>query len=333
MERLNADSTSTILRPVACAKPETTDTKLSQESINHLFFEEFQTICSEYNSRLRQTKEECRSTRLEALKGGLWYPSEYMQQLEDNGCKTRLTWLKKRDCCLIGLAPKVFEQPTLESPMEYDLKTEVSPSHAIDILGHELMFVDCAISIQIGILRSLRKVLTEDQFNKLLDNRMCLSGDINKSSVSRFIKHRLFRCGMGTIGERPLYDGEVVYFSNTEHYVSKHLLGYLGGYNVAFSYVDGVQKYFGYGLEDGGFSENELNAFLVDQFNEDPCDISRFFSDKVSVSREGLVDNSELKISYNDLIKQKGGFRCGGALMIDMDAVYSLIDESNSGTN
>jgi hypothetical protein len=221
------------------------------------------------------------------LNGGIWMANEYYHALQEAGktAASRLKFLTEKGYFYHVLPPKQFENILSKDAVSgyvlssIALKKNCKPSEALSAIKTNLSLLDCSMVCQIGQYQAILEVLGEAKFNKLFSrdgkfpmvigqygekiNSLCqgfLSGGSNKSGIK---------------GERPVNIGERHCFLNDEKYRERHsLMGDSQAMNVIpIHSTPGKQKFVGFGLPGAGVSEEEIEQYLIDQYNQKPLDL------------------------------------------------------------
>lgn len=133
---------------------------------------------------------------------------------------------------------------------------------------------DCASALVAMQLQSLRERVGDANFDKLVKankSEFFICGDPKKTPLGPFMSEiDLYKSGdKGTIGNRPLTEGDAVYFRNHTSYKQYDPVGLWSGENCVYLGREGgtgPQMFGGFGLPRE--TEEGINAKLVKAFND-----------------------------------------------------------------
>jgi hypothetical protein len=271
------------------SKIKSADDQLFEERMGEIVARTVQEICADYEKRRWGWRND--HTLLEK---GIWTANEYYHALKEVGAKAkpRLKTLIDKGYFYHPLPPEHFERIISEaSPSGYSqnsivLKEDIQPSAALSNIKTMFSLLDGTMVCQIGQYQALYEVLGEAKFNKLFSRKgkypMVIGSYDGKISLCNgFLSEGSNKSGVK--GERPIKVGEVHCFKNIQMYTDRHtVMGESGAVNVVpISSTFGNQKFVGLGLPGSGVSEEEIEQYLIDQYNQKPLDLEPL-NDKIA---------------------------------------------------
>ncbi len=184
---------------------------------------------------------------------------------------------------------------------------------------------DCASALVAAQLQALRDRVGDANFDKLVKSTRTdffICGDPKRTPLGQFMSEiDLYKSGdKGQIGDRPLTDGDAVYFRNHKDYIKYAPLGLWSGENCVYlgrEGGNGPQMFGGFGLPRE--TEEGINAKLVKAFND-------VAPEGKKISLAGLLaDGGGLQTSFDVKDDQQRGNSMG--LRLDEAKVKKLLGE------
>lgn len=286
-----------------------------------------QKIANDYEERKCDAKK-----NLEALKKGIWYGAEYAEALQSHKQSKRLDYMRNKGHFLVGLFPKPFSQLLKNEQYPENLsclkkkscaavvKPEYKASEALKSFENELAILDCGSTTQLAFYQALLEVWGEEKFNVIFDpsSSTPLTITPQTGTDSPILPFMPLSAEPKKLEGKEWAAGDILYFRNlstdsprksasTPPYHSKHPFGISPGQWVTCL---SNQKVTGFGLQSGGYTQEEIKDVLCVEYNKEP-DRGFYASEEVRTyfmeGRHLYEKTAQFTISKADFEKQGGG--------------------------
>lgn len=255
---------------------------------------------TEINEKALENKENLKENPA-CINAGIWYPNEHFEALNslepnsfENNSQAVKRHLTQKNAHICGYLNNNFfhlvdshDETSYEGKRCFHFKIHkgVLPSHAIMAAKAGLSIIDCAIACQIARYGALMEVLGERKFNILFGDSsrgyelsiglmneptqpINLFLDFTEAAYEskiRTMHNHHPEIINGTIGNRPVKIGQLVYITGVSTFKSKHPGCPETGYNlICCNETPGAQEFIGLG-EKG--TEEEISANLIRSYN------------------------------------------------------------------
>ncbi|MBY0528996.1 MAG: hypothetical protein K2P51_02270 [Rhabdochlamydiaceae bacterium] len=255
--------------------------EINPSSLQSLFIKKFTEFVAEYQKR-RQAR------KLEDLKSGPWYASDYALGCKKWGQFKHLKFLIKKNALYHGLPPEGFDplpDPSNVTGIEfwsYQIQKEILPTEGLkSIRRGRFSFIDCQGAIEVALYETIHEIFGTLRFNEIFSG----TGEYPLRIHLDWTQTPLYFLGIITQKtldptHLQLETGDQVNFPNLPFYQYKHEQGEFGGLNViCISPSDAVEKqYIGFGTSSEGQTADQISDLLLAAFNEAPIDPSLILS-------------------------------------------------------
>jgi len=259
---------------------------------------------------------------------GVWYYDEYANYCMQNN-QTFNPEFKK------GFANSEFWAVT--KYFTFEIKPNKKSSEAVNAFLNGLTIADCGNMIVACQLAALLKVFGAEKFDAIFDNSiepLTISQVIcdEKSISSLFFDYadKKDKPTKGSLGNRPIAEGEMCHIASVPFYRVKHPAGRSGGFNVIClgKNANGEDLFLGFSptaFKDKPLTESELSIRFIELYN---LERTTFDYELISSSTNPSIydmkkNNVNAIITLEDGLKNVKGYFPGSVIK----PLYSLISK------
>lgn len=220
-----------------------------------------------------------------ALKGGVWYPVDYLQgrralrlQMGQEGLDL------DPEVYLTGYMSRKFFDKDQTTPLTFRAKKEVTASAALEAALQGPSLVDCTGAYQLATYQLLRETFGKERFDKIFQGSLVIGYAAAGTDLlfKMFIRPSTPNRESGKIEISP---GKLVYFENDPRYRSKHPFGFHAGLNAVYA---GKGKYLSFVETPEGQTREAIQAYFIKEFNQNDRRLNGLVSDKLDLKKREL---------------------------------------------